>query len=144
MVVGKPNLVKCFGPRLRLWTWTLDFVPGPSFSIYFLDTPFTNIWIEICKSPSVIIIRRINKICTCRRRIKLRFCINVVTSNSLSHSRMLSLSLAADTSSSSLIQSSTVSETCNERVPALNFNVKAWVEACGRAKVPHLQFLFIR
>ena len=32
-VVGKPNLVKCFGPRLRLWTWTLDFVPGPSFSI---------------------------------------------------------------------------------------------------------------
>ena len=31
--VGKPNLVKCFGPRLRLWTWTLDFVPGPSFSI---------------------------------------------------------------------------------------------------------------
>ena len=33
-VVGKPNLVKCFGPRLRLWTWTLDFVPGPSFSIF--------------------------------------------------------------------------------------------------------------
>ena len=33
VVVGKPNLVKCFGPRLRLWTWTLDFVPGPSFSI---------------------------------------------------------------------------------------------------------------
>ena len=32
-VVGKPNLVKCFGPRLRLWTWTLDFVLGPSFSI---------------------------------------------------------------------------------------------------------------
>ena len=31
--VGKPNLVKCFGPRLRIWTWTLDFVPGPSFSI---------------------------------------------------------------------------------------------------------------
>ena len=30
--VGKPNLVKCFGPRFRLWTWTLDFVPGPSFS----------------------------------------------------------------------------------------------------------------
>ena len=29
--VGKPNLVKCFGPRLRLWT--LDFVLGPSFSI---------------------------------------------------------------------------------------------------------------
>ena len=22
-VVGKTNLVKCFGPRLRLWTWTL-------------------------------------------------------------------------------------------------------------------------
>ena len=34
-MVGKPNLVKCFGPRLRLWTWTLDFVPGPSFSIVF-------------------------------------------------------------------------------------------------------------
>ena len=33
-MVGKPNLVKCFGPRLRLWTWTLDFVPGPSFSIF--------------------------------------------------------------------------------------------------------------
>ena len=32
MGVCKPNLVKCFGPRLRLWTWTLDFVPGPSFS----------------------------------------------------------------------------------------------------------------
>ena len=32
-VVCKPNLVKCFGPRLRLWTWTLDFVPGPSFSL---------------------------------------------------------------------------------------------------------------
>ena len=32
VVVCKPNLVKCFGPRLRLWTWTLDFVPGPSFS----------------------------------------------------------------------------------------------------------------
>ena len=32
--VGKPNLVKCFGPRLRLWTWTLDFVLGPSFSIF--------------------------------------------------------------------------------------------------------------
>ena len=33
----KPNLVKCFGPRLRLWTWTLDFVLGPSFSIrYFI------------------------------------------------------------------------------------------------------------
>ena len=31
-VVGKPNLVKCFGPRLCLWTWTLYFVPGPSFS----------------------------------------------------------------------------------------------------------------
>ena len=31
-MVCKPNLVKCFGPRLRLWTWTLDFVPGPSFS----------------------------------------------------------------------------------------------------------------
>ena len=33
-VVDKPNLVKCFGPRLRLWTWTLDFVSGPSFSIF--------------------------------------------------------------------------------------------------------------
>ena len=32
-VVGKPNLVKCFGPRLHLWTWTLDFVTWPSFSI---------------------------------------------------------------------------------------------------------------
>ena len=32
MGVCKPNLVKCFGPRLRLWTWSLDFVPGPSFS----------------------------------------------------------------------------------------------------------------
>ena len=32
-MVGKPNLVKWFGPRLRLWTWTLDFVPGPNFSI---------------------------------------------------------------------------------------------------------------
>ena len=31
--VCKPNLVKCFGPKLRLWTWTVDFVPGPSFSI---------------------------------------------------------------------------------------------------------------
>ena len=33
-MVGKPNLVKCFGPKLRLWTGTLDFVPGPSFSIF--------------------------------------------------------------------------------------------------------------
>ena len=31
--LNKPNLVKCFGPRLRLWTWTLDFVTGPSFSM---------------------------------------------------------------------------------------------------------------
>ena len=31
--VKTENLVKCFGPRLRLWTWTLDFVLGPRFSI---------------------------------------------------------------------------------------------------------------
>ena len=41
-MVGKPNLVKCFGPRLRLWTWTLDFVPGPSFSIVDVDSWWTS------------------------------------------------------------------------------------------------------
>ena len=30
--VCKPNFVKCFGPRLRLRTYALMFVPGPSFS----------------------------------------------------------------------------------------------------------------
>ena len=45
-MVCKPNLVKCFGPRLRLWTRTLDFVPGPSFSIkriYKRDRDILNI-----------------------------------------------------------------------------------------------------
>ena len=57
--VCKPNLVKCFGPRLRLWTWTLDFVPGPSFSIYnFLKTIehslFMPNWLIICSILSYV------------------------------------------------------------------------------------------
>ena len=42
-VVGKPNLVKCFGPRLLLWTWTFDFGPGPSFSITYIM-----LFVQVC------------------------------------------------------------------------------------------------